>query len=235
MKQWWKMMILTVLICTCLSVSAEAANGSFAPGDTVYFGHYEQDGDQNNGQEPILWIVLEAKDEKVLLLSRDILDCQPYHSDYSAVTWAESSLRIWLNDIWIAAAFTRDELSAVRMTLVENDTSQGLWRTESGTDTEDQIFLLSWKDLQQYLPSSADWACTMTVYAHEQQADLTGRVPGGIPADSWWLRSPGSISFYAASITGRQFGGNIVTNQAIGIRPAVWVDADVLSGGSELH
>lgn len=41
--------------------------------DTVILGKYEQDGDESNGAENIEWIILEKKDDKALLLSKNVL------------------------------------------------------------------------------------------------------------------------------------------------------------------
>ena len=46
--------------------------------ETVTFGTYEQDGNTGNGAEPIEWYVLDEKDGKTLLISKYILDAQPY-------------------------------------------------------------------------------------------------------------------------------------------------------------
>lgn len=43
-------------------------------GDTVFFGKYEQDNDASDGKETIAWIVLDKKDDRVLLLSEKSLD-----------------------------------------------------------------------------------------------------------------------------------------------------------------
>lgn len=50
-------------------------------GDIITFGTYEQDGDETNGKEPIEWIVVETNGDKVMLLSKYILDEQPFLGD----------------------------------------------------------------------------------------------------------------------------------------------------------
>ena len=37
-------------------------------GDTIYYGKYEQDGNNENGEELIEWIVLGKKDNDILIL-----------------------------------------------------------------------------------------------------------------------------------------------------------------------
>ena len=65
-----------LLVCTILDCSVYAAELEI---ETVECGLYEQDGDLNNGPEPIEWIVLsETEDDMKLLLSKYCLDAMPY-------------------------------------------------------------------------------------------------------------------------------------------------------------
>jgi tetratricopeptide (TPR) repeat protein len=48
--------------------------GNASIGDTVFFGVYEQDGNEENGLEPIKWIVLAKNGDYTLLLSEYILE-----------------------------------------------------------------------------------------------------------------------------------------------------------------
>lgn len=77
----------------------------------IIFGVYEQDGDLTNGPEPIEWEVLGTDSNGTLLVSRYILDCQPYNTEYVDVTWETCSLRAWLNDDFLNTAFTPFEQS----------------------------------------------------------------------------------------------------------------------------
>ena len=66
--------------------------------------------------EPILWRVLSADDEKVWLLSEYILFASPMQKDYKAYKkakgdFAQTDLCILLNTDFLARAFTSDELS----------------------------------------------------------------------------------------------------------------------------
>ncbi len=75
----------------------------------VSFGRYEQDGNLENGPEPIEWIVLAVDDNKALLLSKYILDYRPMHSFLEEFDWKESELREWLEEEFFAKAFTFSE------------------------------------------------------------------------------------------------------------------------------
>jgi len=75
------------------------------PGDTVTYGTYEQDNDTSNGPEPIEWIVLVQEEERVLAVSRDILDAKQYHLYENQVLPQLSALTKWLNLEFAAVAF----------------------------------------------------------------------------------------------------------------------------------
>ena len=53
----------------------------------IVFGSYEQDGNTKNGKEPIEWEVLGENDNGILVVSRYILDCQPYNKKSTGVFW----------------------------------------------------------------------------------------------------------------------------------------------------
>lgn len=57
---------LTALVCWVCAGYAEETR----VGDTVMFGQYEQDGNLDNGSEPIAWQVLDVQGGKALLMSR---------------------------------------------------------------------------------------------------------------------------------------------------------------------
>ena len=75
----------------------EAALPACETGGRILYGSYEQDGLEENGAEPIEWIVLDAKDGSALLLSRYELAARPFHRDWDGgVEWAACDLRAWL-------------------------------------------------------------------------------------------------------------------------------------------
>lgn len=73
------------------------------------FGKYEQDNNTSNGKEKIEWLVLEVKDGKALVISKYALDCKPYNTSSTNVTWETCSLRNWLNNDFINSAFSATE------------------------------------------------------------------------------------------------------------------------------
>ena len=49
-------------------------------GGTVFFGTYEQDNNASNGKEDVEWLVLEKKDNRLLVVSQYGLDSQTYNT-----------------------------------------------------------------------------------------------------------------------------------------------------------
>ena len=198
-------------------------------GDTVTFGCYEQDDDLSNGAEAIEWIVLDKKDGRVLLLSKVGLDAKPYNKNYEDVTWKNCSLRAWLNDEFLTAAFSKTERGYIKETLIKNEdnTEYGI---KGGKDTSDRVFLLSAGEVTAYFDSDP--------YAEDpaRKTKLTeyAMVQGGRCSMSdesfgygwWWLRSPGNTDRTAASvdISGKLDRFSFMVNSfSIAVRPAIWI------------
>ncbi len=161
--------------------------------ESIFFGNYPQQ--KNGDREPIEWIVLEKRDDSVLLISRYGLDRQSFHTSCSAVTWETCSLRAWLNETFLAAAFSPDEQAVILNTTVTADRSP-IHRTSAGNDTTDKVFLLSVEEANRYFDSDDARQCRATAYAKAQgaYADYLSGVCG------WWLRTPGFVAYAVAKV-----------------------------------
>lgn len=62
----------------------------FGEKDVVYFGKY-------NGK-PIAWQILNTKEHKVLLITKDVIDEMAFNKEYKSTDWESSSIRNWLNN-----------------------------------------------------------------------------------------------------------------------------------------
>ena len=198
-------------------------------GDYVYFGSYEQDNDTSNGQEDIEWLVLAKEDNKILVISKYALDCQPYNTARKKVTWETCVLRNWLNSDFISAAFTEDEKALILETTVTADKNPS-YSTDPGNDTTDKIFLLSIDEANEYFSSDDERMCAPAAYAKAQGAYSSSDYEvDGEATCWWWLRSPGYLQDYAAVV---YFGGgvyyyglNVYFDYAC-VRPAFWINLD---------
>ena len=206
-------------------------------GDTIIFGRFEQDGNPDNGAEPIEWIIIDIQGNKALLLTKYALDEKPYNTDYTEVTWEDSWVRNWLNTGFYMDAFNKTEQSAIQTTLIDNSPSQGHpeFSTSGGNDTEDEIFLLSYHEaFEQYFSRDKERMCTATRYAFKKDLVATSDnyKVNGSNAMEWWLRSPGAGQKQALYVAGRGICSlhGLYVNKYAGIRPALWVElsADVI-------
>ena len=192
-------------------------------GDIIYFGTYEQDNNFSNGKEEIEWRVLE-KDEngRMLVVSKYALDCRNYHSSVKQITWEDSDIRSWLNNDFYSNAFSSSEKSAVK-TVTNENTGNSDFNVNGGNKTSDKIFILSIDEAKRYLPNNIDRMCQATKYAESKGTELDSLTHNC----RWWLRSPGSTLYSAASVKIDGFILNMGTPVSVDkafVRPAVWIE-----------
>ena len=196
----------------------------YAIGSEVVFGSYEQDGNTANGTEGIEWIILARTGDNALLLSKYGLDVKEYHEEREDITWEQSDIRSWLNGSFMDTAFTGEEQGAILKTEVDNSQAEGNseYDTIGGNNTEDRVFLLSYKEaFEDYFSSDEERICIPTDYAVQNGATTLG----DIGACWWWLRSPGGDQDCATNVDsagspsyyGVYYGPNC-------IRPALWIN-----------
>ena len=189
--------------------------------DTLSFGLYEQDGNASNGKENIEWILLTKENEKVLLISRYALDCQPYTTKWEEITWEACTLRKWLNNEFFNAAFSDEEKSMIITAAVAADMNPKNG-TKAGADTKDKVFLLSIVEVENYFVSDSERECSPTTYAKSNGVYVANN--GNC---WWWLRSPGYLQSDAANVGsngGVGYNGNYVNYETNAVRPAMWID-----------
>ena len=176
-------------------------------GDIVYFGSYEQDNDTTNGKEVIEWLVLSQDVDKILLVSKYALDCQPYNTSYEMISWKTCSLNKWLNETFLNAAFSAEEQNSIIC-------------TSFGALT--------------YFNSDEAMKCAPTKYAIAQGArtDNSYKTDGKATC-WWWLRSGNGYKIYSAehvNIDGSiYYDGNAVSKVDIAVRPALWIDLSTVN------
>lgn len=195
------------------------------PGETVFFGSYEQDNDTSNGKEDITWIVLAKEDNKILVISEEALDCKPYNNEkYTEVTWETCALRKWLNSSFINSAFSSEEKAKIPAVTVSADKNPK-YSTDPGNATQDQVFLLSIAEAEKYFSSDSARRCTPTEYAIANGAERSCL---------WWLRSPGKYSERATNV--ESWGGIYCEGYLyrtisaydgdLAVRPAMWISLE---------
>ena len=196
-------------------------------GDKISFGSYE-------------WRVLEVKNNTALIITEYIIEQRAYHNAYKDITWADCSLRKYLNSEFYDR-FTAAEKSRIIPVLNKNPDNQW-YGTKGGTDTQDSIFLLSIEEtVCRYFGDSSSklynpgknqryWFERKDKNNSKRIARLESRKEGSW---WWWLRSPGRVSIKAVYIHGdgnigiqgnNILKGNISDGECKGgVRPALWL------------
>ena len=183
-------------------------------GAVMTFGRWHKNTMEE--REPIEWIALERKADKVLMVSRYIIECLSFHDSFASfedITWCDCTLRRWLNFEFYENAFNEYEKRLINKTIVRAEKNV-LYNTDPGEDTVDEVFLLSIREVMRYLPSEEVRRAQQTPYLMKNDSK-----------DVWWLRNPGID--HVSTVTVRdgiidRFGCR--NNFGLGVRPAIWIN-----------
>ena len=183
-------------------------------GDIVTFGNYEQDNDISNGSEPIEWLVLARDKDRILVISRYGLDCKPYHTEWSTVSWQSCTLRSWLNEFFLRTAFTEEEQMLIpTVNRYTTGGNQKIW---------ERVFLLESAEAIRFFPSDEKRKCEPTAYAIAQGCYTTSDL-----GNCWWWMNDNSYHDFAplTNPTGTvdTYGGPVSTTFCA-VRPVIWIN-----------
>ena len=221
-------------------------------GDIVQIGTYEQDGDAET-EDPICWDVLDKDGDAVLLISHDVIAYQRFSDSRKCVIWEDSKIRTWLNQEFYAEAFDEEEQASIRETTLENpstvgfaahvDPSGDVQVRENRPDTKDKIFLLSWKEAEQYYgnrltdasvlgrrPSRAVLQKRKAIFTDLIIEELPAmypysrHLPDGTERLPWMLRSTGMKDYTILVIGYEGKWDQDYPDSYNGVRPAMWVN-----------
>ena len=227
---FWTALIALLLAIALLS-PALADNTTPKRGDVITMGTYEQDGNTKNGAEPIEWMILDEKDDRLLVISVKALETMVYDDTMglsSHIWWENCSLRKWLNKDFLSAAFSADEQKNILSTKLTTKDTHGTF------ETKDQLFCLSIADLRQYFPTNESMMCKGTEVAKKANGSVgeSGNV-------CWWLRNIlvsenwESMAYDSAAYVQNSplydinsKGCWLATRGVIAVRPAMWICRD---------
>ena len=184
-------------------------------GEFVLLGHYQQDKDLN-ADEPIEWFVLARENDKILLISRYILEKKRFGN---TADWKDSELRSWLNNEFYTSAFSSDEQTKIQRIVTSNETS-------------DLVFCLSSEEARGLFGLDIERVGHITEYLRKQNfKDYKGQGMG-----EWWTRSVGGITFGGESSvvivdnmtgkvlsTGKNPDVSGINSYDVGVRPVVCI------------
>lgn len=210
-------------------------------GNIITFGRYEQDGNTENGPEPIEWIILKVDDNKALLISKYILAYQPMHSICEEYDYKTSELRDWLEEEFYTKAFNKlEKCKILRIELSSRDFhNRSIELTENSfssmTESPFLYSLLGAKDYEAPEGILNFVVCpdTNEISLLKKYADTTT-----VPAlkdhyNGYWLRncsskimySSGPITYYKCiNSAGKEYTSNAQNYN--GVRPEILIKID---------
>ena len=212
------LILLTVFIMLSLGSCSNKSTGPNTEhhiGDIITFGAYD-------------WQILDIQDGRALVVSESILEQRRYHTFSSSITWADCSLRAYLNgEFYNSNAFTNADRARIVQVTNVNENNQW-YGTNGGANTQARIFLLSIAEVVQYFGDSGQLDNRpLGAWSINDQYNTNRVVTFNGSALYWWLRSPGAGNSYASSVTdvGYLFmAGGSAEIRAFGIRPALWLN-----------
>lgn len=198
-------------------------------GEIISFGAYK-------------WRVLEIRNNSALLITEHIIEQRPYNQTAGEVTWADSSLRNYLNGAFFNG-FT--PIEQMKIQLVCNQNPNNPWYgSKGGVDTWDHVFLLnleevvcqyfgdSRKNLENRSEKQKYW------FQKKDENNLKRRATYQGSSWWWWLRSQGRDNRRAVYIHGDgnvgiqgngtyRYNSNtihpVTHDNSGGVRPCLWL------------
>ena len=184
---------------------------------TVSFGRLNENG----VEKPLEWFVTKEKD-RTLLFCKDIVATKAYGKN-EKVTWENSPIRLWLNEEFINQSFNKDEKELILSTEHNDRHSLSAVWDERYIKTIDKIFVLK---AEEYFDVKFD------PDTHTLRKEFVGENIG-----AYWLRGDGN-SLQCVDSQGELHRKNryddvdIYIWSKIGVRPALYVNIDLLNSDS---
>jgi hypothetical protein len=184
--------------------------------------------------------MLDRKDKHMLLFSKKIIDFLPFMENTDIeptdIEWACSSIRAWLNNEFLDAAFSEGEKESIPTTTVENKAyPDDLFKIEGSALTIDPVFLPSIEEAQKLMDVDIDnyFECEISEYAHEKMLEYYANCYGGDEAEDyinkdWLLRTSCTFGddYYPCIVSAGDISSrdsDITAHAPCGVRPAIWV------------
>ncbi len=184
------------------------------------------------------WRVLDIQNNAALVITEEIIDQRSYHNAYKDITWAECSLRSYLNGEFYDKFNTTDKSRIIEVSIKNHDNQW--YGSKGGADTQDNIFLLSIEEVCTYFGDSLSKLYNRGKnqrYWFERKDDNNDKRIARLQDNQWiwwwWLRSPGRFNVKTAYIHGdgnigiqgnNILKGNLSDGRCTGgVRPALWL------------
>jgi len=198
-------------------------------GSIITFGDYQ-------------WKILDIKENRILVISDQIIEQRDYHDKKESITWEQSEIRHYLNNGFLEKFSSSDK---DKILTTHNINADNPWYGSiGGADTFDRVFLLSLNEIVRlYFGDSSrllDNPKQNQRYWFDRK-DENNIKRTALFMDShwwWWTRTPGKNNKVAVYIHGDGnigIQGNGISKTSFntlhritkrndgGVRPAIWV------------
>ena len=176
---------------------------------------------ENNSLE---WIVVSEEENRVLLLSRYAIASlqfeEGHHENPVSLNWQDCSLRQWLNNAFLNAAFSSEDQQFILTSEIDSYDVDWISRRTDYT-TYDKIFLLNREE-----------------FLLLDNADRKAKLIGEEKSTDWWLRNgayDNYINYVKSDGTLYSYSSRELKEKTAGgwsgVRPAMWVQKSVLTTG----
>jgi len=192
------------------------------------------------------WRVLDIQNNAALVITEEIIEQRSYHDTCKDITWADCSLRKYLNGEFYGK-FNSSDKSRIISVLNENPDNEW-YGSKGGEDTLDNIFLLSVKEtVCKYFGDSSKNLENRSAkqrywFQKKDENNIKRRSTFGGYVWWWWLRSPGRDNRRAVYIHGDgnigiqgngtfRYNSNTINpptgDNSGGVRPALWLKLEL--------
>ena len=235
-------LILTFIIVSIMFFVPHKEKRTFDDVNTDYtsrfkvleFGYYEQDNIIDDKYEPIEWLVLEEKNEKVLVISKKTIISISYNDESKNITWDKSILRLYLNNIFYNTYLNGEERNMILPSTVVNSTIND-FGFSNGVDTVDKIFILNTEEYKKYFNSDEERVSAGTPYGKSIGLQISSTLPiADVPIENgtfYWARN---VGYHLSDIACVNWDGKVNVygydskSDGMGARPCMWLKKEAM-------
>ncbi len=197
-------------------LSEPKINGSVVRGDAAYFGSFAQSDSTGTKKDPIKWRVLSINGNDAFLVSDTKLNVGKYHDKDAMVTFANSSLRTWMNSEFLNSAFNTAEQKALIST--GGDKVSLL--------THDEVMKDEYGFISSHTRAAKNTPYTCKLQQKKGVSAANVNMTNGIYWGAYWLKMTSNSQGYIIAVRGN---GSIdatykVSNENFCLRPVIHLD-----------
>ena len=171
--------------------------------ESVFLGRYEQDGNLENGAEDIEWNVITRDGDKVLLLSKYIIESEIISDNLHPPIYDDTVVRNKLIGEYYDKFFNNEEKEMIEERVLNNfDCPLKRYYKNKTYQSNDMMFLLSLEDIRRFFGDTnkaIEQLKTKATYYVTDVKDVRRRINDIDINNCYWLRSPGMNEGFASS------------------------------------